>query len=190
MRSPLSLFVLRLSWQFANTLLLLASLIAFFFLAGTPAVHAFIADVGQWGYFGAFVTGIFFVSTFTVAPAVVVLFSFARVLPLFPLALVAGLGAMVGDFLLFSFVRDRLSAEWSPLFSRIAETPLGRLFASPFFAWFTPVLGALIIASPLPDELGVGLLGLNGLKSWKMLLITFVLNTAGILLIVFVAALV
>lgn len=187
MRSPLRIFVLRLGWQFANTLLLVVSLIAFFVLASTPAVHGFISTVGHLGYLGALVTGAFFVSTFTVAPAIVVLYSLAHALPPVPLALAAGVGAMLGDFILFKFVRDRLYDEWAPVFSRLSDTPFGQLFASPFFAWLTPVIGALIIASPFPDEVGVGMLGLSKLESWKMLLITFVLNAVGIFFVVLAA---
>lgn len=179
----------RLGWQFANTTLLLAGLAMFFFLAGTPAVHAFLAEIGRWGYVGAFLAGLFFVSTFTVAPAILILFSLAHVLPVVPLAVVAGVGAMLGDYLLFRFVRDRLAAEWAPIFSKIADSPLGRLFSSPFFAWLVPVIGAILIASPLPDEIGVGMLGVAGLESWKMLSLTFVLNTVGILLVVLTASL-
>jgi hypothetical protein len=155
--------------------------------AGSPPVQDFVRTAAAWGYFGAFFTGIFFVSTFTVAPALVVLFALAHRLPAVPLALVAALGAMAGDYLIFRFVRDRLRAEWAPIFSKLSDTLFGRLFASPLFAWFMPFLGALIIASPLPDEIGIGLLGLSDVAPSRLLALTFVLNAAGILAVVFIA---
>lgn len=185
--SPLHFFVLRLGWEFANTLLLLASLVLLFFLMGSPVVRELIGAVGKWDYLGAFITGIFFTSTFTLAPAAVVLFSLAHVLSPFPLALSAGAGAMIGDYVIFRFVKDHLVREWIPVYCRIAGTPLGRVFSSPLFAWFAPVIGAFIIASPLPDELGVGMLGIARVKTWKMLLISFVFNVIGVFGIVLLA---
>ncbi len=186
-RSPVHLFLLRLGWEFANTLLLLVSLVLLWLVSGTSVAHSVIGTFASWGYLGAFLTGVFFASTFTVAAAIVVLFSLANLLPSLPLALVAGVGAMLGDYLIFTFVRDHLVREWIPVYCRVAGTPLGRVFSSPFFAWFAPVLGAFIIATPLPDEVGVSLLGIAGIRSWKMLALTFVLNAIGIFGIVYLA---
>lgn len=58
-------------WKYKNTALLVVSVVAFFWLARTPQVDAAIKSVGNLGYLGAFITGLFFVSTFTVAPAAV-----------------------------------------------------------------------------------------------------------------------
>ncbi|MEN9561421.1 MAG: hypothetical protein RIQ56_694, partial [Candidatus Parcubacteria bacterium] len=48
------------------------------------------------------------------------------------------------------------------------------------YKWFAPVLGAIIILSPLPDEFGLALLGFSKLKIWVVLLLAFVLNAIGI----------
>ena len=185
--SPLRVFALRIRWEFANTAFLIASIILLVLFAGTPFVEHLVATVGTLGYLGAFLTGVFFVSTFTIAPAVVVLFGFAHTLAPVPLAVVAGLGAMAGDYVMLRFVRDRLRAEWAPVFAELSDTTLGRTFASPYFAWLMPLLGAIIIASPLPDELGIGLLGFSRVRTSRVLLLTFVLNVLGILAVVLAA---
>jgi uncharacterized membrane protein YdjX (TVP38/TMEM64 family) len=46
------------------------------------------------------------------------------------------------------------------------------------------VLGAIIIASPLPDEMGVGLMGISKLKTSQFILLSFVLNAIGIFIVV------
>jgi hypothetical protein len=51
------------------------------------------------------------------------------------------------------------------------------------------VFGAVIIASPLPDEAGVSLLSLSKLKNWQFILLSFVLNATGIFIIVTLALL-
>ena len=53
-----------------------------------------------------------------------------------------------------------------------------------YFSWTLPILGAIIIASPLPDEMGVGLMGISKLKTSKFILLSFILNAIGIFLII------
>ena len=50
--------------------------------------------------------------------------------------------------------------------------------------FMVPLAGAIIVASPLPDELGLIMLGVSKLKYREIAVLTYILNTAGILLIV------
>lgn len=177
-------------WRYPNTLLLIFSLVAFYYLAKTPALDQTIARLGNLGYIGAFFTGVFFVSTFTVAPAAVVLYHLADRLHPVEIALLAGLGAMVGDYLIFRFMKDRVFEELAIMFKPIHKRFVRPLFKSPFFGWMLPFIGAVIIASPVPDELGVSMLGLSKLRPWQFFIITFTLNAIGIFLVVTAARLV
>ncbi len=174
-------------WAYKNTTILGISLVACSFLAGTSAVHALIAEIGTYGYLGSLLVGVFFVSSFTVAPASVILFNLAQIHNPLLIAITAGAGAVLGDLLIFRFFKDQLFDELAPLFSRIKENPFSSLFKSPYFFWLTPVLGAFIIASPFPDEIGIGMMGLSKIKRWQFMLLTYVLNTIGILVIVLLA---
>lgn len=174
-------------WRFKNTFLLLLSLIAFFYLAETPFISKLLSDLGDLGYIGAFVTGIFFVSTFTVAPASVVLFNLADKLNPVEVSLLAGAGAMLGDYIIFKYVKDKVFHEILPIIKKLHTPKVKLLFKSPYFAWAFPVLGALVIASPFPDEVGVSMMGISNISKWKFLLITFILNAAGIFLVVAIA---
>ena len=175
------------NWRFKNTFLLLVSLIVFFYFADTPFVRNTITNIGTLGYLGAFLVGIFFVSTFTVAPATVVLFHLAKELTPFEVALFAGLGSVLGDYIIFRFLKDRVFEEITPVFQRLGGLRLSQLLATPYFAWLAPVVGALVIASPLPDEIGISLLGIAKLKNWQFLALSLVLNSLGILVIIMLA---
>ncbi|MEK7660290.1 MAG: hypothetical protein AAB343_03750 [Patescibacteria group bacterium] len=48
-------------------------------------------------------------------------------------------------------------------------------------------MGAIIIASPFPDEVGISLMGISQLKNWQFLVISFLLNSLGILFVVTIA---
>jgi len=174
-------------WQYKNISFLFASLIILLYFADTNFVQNFISKIGNWGYLGAFLTGVFFVSTFTIAPAILVLYNLAENLNPYEIAFFAGCGALTGDYIIFKFLKDRVFLELKPIFSKLGGNYLIRVFRTPYFAWLLPIIGAIIIASPLPDETGIGLLGLSKLKNWQFLLISFSLNAIGILIIVLLA---
>ncbi|OGI80208.1 hypothetical protein A3D43_00015 [Candidatus Nomurabacteria bacterium RIFCSPHIGHO2_02_FULL_41_52] len=175
------------TWKYKNTFFLVISLLALFYLSGTDIGQQIINSISKLGYIGSFFAGIFFVSTFTVAPASVVLFKLAQIYNPFIIALTAGFGAVIGDYLIFRFLKDNVFREIKPVFMKLGGSNLSRLISTPYFAWLAPVIGALIIASPFPDEIGVGLMGISKLKNWQFLIISFLLNSLGILLIITIA---
>lgn len=181
------LFVSWRGWRLKNTTLFLASLIVFFLLARTPQVDTFIRSVGSLGYLGAFIAGFFFVSTYTALPAGFVLFELAKYLEPLEIAIIAALGSMLGDYLIFRFIRDRVTKEIKPYLARLGGRKVRQLFRTPYFAWLLPLSGALIIASPLPDELGVSLIGASKMKHTHFLVVSYLLNAIGILLVVLLA---
>lgn len=175
------------AWQYKNTALLFLSFVLFFLLLKTAFVSSMLASTGNFGYFGSFLAGIFFVSTFTVAPAVVVLYHLAEIFDPLYVALTAGLGAVLGDYFIFRFFKDYVFDELRPMLKKIGDHPLLRIFSTPYFGWMLPILGAFIIASPFPDEVGIGLMGVSKMKNWQFLLFAFLLNSAGIFFIVTLA---
>ena len=159
------------------------------FVARFEVFHSFLLHLGNLGYVGAFIAGMLFVSTFTFGTGAVVLLVLAESLSPVEIGLVAGMGAVVGDFVVFHLVRDSLATEIQDIYTRIdRKNHLKKVFHSKYFSWTLPVLGSLIIASPLPDELGVSLLGLSKTNSLKFILISYILNSIGIFLVVSVSA--
>src|SRR3990167_11173144 len=152
-------------WNYKNTALLILSLALFFWFAEHPIVKNTISLINGFGYIGAFISGIFFVSVFTVAPAAIVLFFLAETLNPLIVALFAGSGAVIGDYLIFRFLRDRVFDEIKPLLLKNGGNLLMKLFKTPYFAWGLSLVGAFIIASPFPDEVGIGLLGASKLRN-------------------------
>lgn len=174
-------------WRFKNSLLLALGLCLFFLLAQTPQVDGFLRELGYLGRLGALLSGLFFVSTYTVVPAGYVLFELARYQNAVEVAAFAGIGAMLGDYIIFRFIRDRVMDEIKPYLAKIGTPKVRRLFRTPYFAWIVPVIGALIIATPLPDELGVSLMGASKMNNVHFMVITYLLNAAGILVVVLLA---
>ncbi len=148
------------------------------------AFHRFLLSIGSLGYIGAFLGGILLVSSFTVAPGAVILLILVEKLNPWEIALLGGLGGVVGDFVIFKFVKDDLVQEVKPLFDKFGGKHLATLLHSKYFSWSLPVIGALLIASPLPDEIGVSIMGISKMPTWKFLLLSFVLDFIGVFAIV------
>lgn len=158
-------------------------------LSQLESFRLWVVNLNSYGYLGAFVGGMLFVSTFTVGIGVVVLFILAQYLQPLEIGLVAGWGALVADYIIFCFIRNGLKDELVEVYKDVdRKGRLKKLVRSRRFGWALPILGAIIIASPLPDELGVGLLGISEVKTDHFLLLSYVLNFVGIFLVVSAAA--
>lgn len=135
-------------------------------------------------FLGSFIAGIFFTSVFTVAPSVVALGKIAEANSALQVAAFGAAGAVIGDLIIFRFVRDRLSEHLAELVSRRgALRRIWALFKLKSFRWLAFFIGGLIIASPLPDEAGISLLGLSRMKTLWFVPVSFAFNFVGILLI-------
>lgn len=149
-----------------------------------------LGHLGSLGYLGAVIAGGMFASTFTVALGAVILFELAKSLAVIPLIFLASLGAVLVDLLIFKFVEDEVDAEIMPIYDKITGSHLHKILHTRFFGWTLPVLGALIIVSPLPDELGISLLGLEEIKTGKFLLISWLSHTLGMTTLIMAAKLI
>ncbi len=176
------------SWhrlKYKNLTLLFFSIILAVFLSRLEGFHTLLLNLGSFGYIGAFIAGILFVSTFTVATGAVVLLVLAEKLSPIEIGIIAGLGAVIGDFIIFKFVKDGLVEEVEEVYEKIDHNNhLLKLLHTKYFSWMFPVFGAVIIMSPLPDEIGVSLMGIGKIKTYQFLILSFVLNAAGIFLVI------
>lgn len=135
-----------------------------------------------------FIAGILFTSVFTTALAIVALGEIAQSSQsVIPVALLGGLGALCGDLIIFRFMRDRLGEDIIHLIGKAKNRRLRHIFQLKFFRRLTFFLGALVIASPLPDELGLTMMGFSKTKTSLFIPVSFVFNSLGILVIGLVA---
>lgn len=131
---------------------------------------------------GSFVTGFFLVFIFTVAPSVVALVELAEMgHSAWTVVAWATLGNVIGDLVIFKFIRDSLADD---IFSVIQNFKgvkrLRRLAKIHAVRFFMPILGAIIVASPLPDEAGITLLGLSKMKMRFFIPLVLLIDFVGI----------
>lgn len=132
---------------------------------------------------GVFVSGLFFTSAFTTPLSIVALGELSLTVPVWTVAVIGALGAMIGDLIIFTFIRDTFQEDIEEYLKIHPHRKIQHFFRKRMFRWLTPCIGALIIASPLPDELGLALMGMSRMKRRDLIVISFLFNFFGILLI-------
>lgn len=174
--------------QLSRDILLVALSIAFSaWFARSGYAENWFASLSAYAWLASFVAGFFFTSLFTLAPASIALGALGEFHPHIWVALWGAAGAVIGDLLLFIFVRDHISDDIAVIFSSRRWSWIKRAFRRPFLHWLLPVTGAIVIASPLPDELGLSMMGLSRVSIVAFIPISYTMNFLGILLVQFLA---
>ncbi|OGG60967.1 hypothetical protein A3C86_00135 [Candidatus Kaiserbacteria bacterium RIFCSPHIGHO2_02_FULL_49_16] len=157
-------------------------------LVRTNVLANLLASAGEFGILGALIAGMFFTSIFTTAPAMAALGEISLLQGIFGTALIGAVGSVIGDLVIFRFVKDRFSEHIVEL---IGHESIWRrfhlLFKRRFFRWLTFLAGGIILASPLPDELGIAVLGFSKMRFKYFIALSFTFNFLGIVLIGLVA---
>lgn len=164
------------------------SVTAALLLARSDAVAALFVPASDIWIVGAFVAGVFFTSIFTTPPAIAVIVLIAQQEHAIVVAFIAAIGALMGDYLMFRIARDRFSGYVMALLSHTRPSRrLLAIFRMRLFRWATFFVGTLIIASPLPDELGIALLGFARIDTVAFAPLSFLANFAGLYVIAVLA---
>lgn len=167
--------------------IIVVSIIGAVLIATTESLREFLTSAAEIKFLGSFLAGMFFISIFTAAPASVVLVEIALSNSLFEVAFFGGLGAMVGDLIIFRFIKDDLAEDIRWLIGKNRERRIASIFKLHHSRWLIHFLGALVVASPLPDELGLAMMGLSKMRMALFIPLSFVLNFFGILFIALIA---
>lgn len=171
------------------TLILFSILIAGILIT-TGIIDAFLELFDSSYLLTSFVGGVLFTSIFTTAvgSAAFVVLGIDGYNP-FIVGLVGGLGALTGDIIIFKFVREDLQKDISYLLQIKKRKTLRKLASYPLVQLLLPIAGGIVIASPLPDEIGVSLLALSHVNMRYFSIFSFVFNAIGIGLMVRIGSL-
>lgn len=175
--------------NYPRLLLFICAIVISYLLYHQGSFHWITAHLDGFGYPSLFLAGMLYSFGFTSPFAVAHFVEISPDVSPLPAALLGGLGAATADLGILTFISVSLQEEIQRLRSttiiqRIRmlmhhETLSERVQHS--LKW---TFAVIVIASPLPDEVGMSLLaGVTDLESRRMTALCFALNTAGILFI-------
>lgn len=130
--------------------------------------------------FAAFAAGMFFTTFLTTPLSIAAFITIGHDMHPALMALCGASGAVLGDLVLFGLFRHAVRQDLDHLISLKRLRVLRAVFRRRMFRWLLPLLGALIIASPLPDELGIAIMGATAMRPRTLIVISFAMNFLGI----------
>ena len=156
---------------------------------------SFVADV-LVSYFSsiffipaAFLVGFLFSITFTAAISTSVFILLAETThnP-FLIALIGGFGSLAANSIVYKFFKEEIIDDIQFIEKRYARRIAHKIIHSKTVIGLTPYVAALLLASPLPDELGILMLAGANFKYTRFFLYSFAFHTIGILIIILVGS--
>lgn len=163
------------------------SIVVSVFLIYSDIVPYFLSVAKEWELLAVLIAGAMFTSVFTVAPATIVLSEIALSNTPWTVAVVGGLGAALADCAMLYLFKSQVRFHSVLPGEKSHYKRMRAFFHSPGWRWFGLVVGTIMIASPLPDELGLALMGFTNVRVTRLLPAAFVLNAIGIYLIALAA---
>src|SRR3989338_8828162 len=177
--------------KYPKFLLFFITIILSYLIFSSSASLPFRHTIASLGYIGTFLVGIFFAYSYTAAPATALFLILAKEQNIFISGLIGGLGALVGDLVIFSFISISFKDEIRKLAHEKIVVYLNNGFPYKIKKYLIPIFAGFLIASPLPDELGIALLAISQHISIKIFaLLSFTLNTLGIFAIFYIGNLI
>lgn len=155
-------------------------------LVEAPEFRSFVDSNLQIGVLSAFFAGIFFTSAVTSPIGIAMFLLLGQNHHPLLMAFIGAFGSAVGDSLILRFIGvkilDDIHVFTQPLKKRVK---LLHAFNHHLPTLPAVILASLIIASPLPDELGITLLAAIKMKPVTFIIFSYVINFLGILAICF-----
>ncbi len=172
------------NYKYKGLTLIFISILLTIFLSGNDFFNKAILNISTIPIIGSFIAGILYVSASTAPFGVFLLLGLSKTLSALEIAIFAGLGGVVADFVLFRFFRVNILSEVTPIYNKFGGQHLTRLMRHRLLRWSLFFIGAIIIASPFPDEIGISLMGISKIKTHQFVLLSLILDIGGVFLLV------
>jgi uncharacterized membrane protein YdjX (TVP38/TMEM64 family) len=169
-------------------ILILTFVLAYFIFAGRT-VLPFNEALSRLGYLGSFIVGLFYTYGFTTGPAAALFLILGETQNIFIAGMLGGFGALLGDLLIFKLIRTGFDDEVRLLEHEHIIRYVDSLIPRKIKYYLAPIIGGLIIGSPLPDEIGVSIIAASRHVSQKaFMIISYTMNTLGIIILLWIGS--
>jgi hypothetical protein len=139
------------------------------------------------GYFGTFLAGLLYPYALTSAAGTGILLILSKEQNLLLAGVIAGIGALISDIILFLFVTHSFSDEVQKLSEEKVVRTVNRLIPDSIRVYLLATFAGLLIASPLPTEIGILLMtSIKNMSFKKFISIIYVLHASAIFIILLI----
>ncbi|MFA7707499.1 MAG: hypothetical protein WCX73_00965 [Candidatus Pacearchaeota archaeon] len=149
------------------------------YLYNSKILDSIIVSLGDFQIIGVLIAGMLFVYTFTVAPATALLIISTRTINPLIVAFIGAIGAMIGAIFLYNLFKRYLPKQIGKTINKIEL----RGFKKKTLKWVIPLIAAVILATPIPDEVAIALLETNKIDANTFMLFAFICAFIGLLII-------
>lgn len=179
-------------FRYPKLFLLVVFSIISYFIFSNGFVNAWIENLGGFGYWGIFIAGICFSFGFS-TPFAIGFLLVSNPSNILVAAFIGGVGALISDLFIFKMIRFSFMDEFLRLKKSRPIVEVNKILDS---SWIHSVknyllfaFAGLVIASPLPDELGVSMLaGLTRIRIGILAVISFIMNSFGIFIMLLIGS--
>lgn len=171
--------------KYKKLTILLISIIAAYMIFTNSKIQLILPS--EAGFFSIFLAGIIFAFGF-LAPFATGFFIALDPSSIITVSLIASLGTLISDMFIFKFIKLSFLDEFiylreSPIIKEI-NSIIDKSFLHKIKAYIYYSFIGFMIASPLPDELGVSMLaGMTRIKSWVLAILSYVLHFIGFIIL-------
>jgi len=180
------------AFKYPKLLLLVLTIALAYYLFTLPAVKVFFSGLAQFNHLSNFIAGLFFSFGFTTPFSIGYLVT-AHPSNIILASIIAGIGSVIGDMVIFKTIKFSFMDEFKELEKKKAIVKIGEIVKHNKHVlirhYLLYIFAGLVLASPLPDEIGVSMLaGLTTIKPVKLAVISFILHTIPFFLLFYFSA--
>ena len=175
--------------KYPKLILLLLSIILAYVLFKNQEINRIIINLNELSYLGVFLAGFLFSFGFT-TPFAIGFFISLNPENIILSAFLGGVGALIGDLIIYKIIKFSFIDEFNRLkntkeIRKIREN-ITKNISKKIRLYIAYIFLGIVIASPLPDELGVTMLaGLSHIKIIPLAIFSLMLHSIGILFFFF-----
>jgi hypothetical protein len=139
------------------------------------------------GYFGTFLAGLLYPYALTSAAGTGILLILSKEQNILFAGVIAGIGALISDIIVFLFVTHSFSDEVQKLSKETIVRTVNRWIPDSIRVYLLATFAGLLIASPLPTEIGILLItSIKKISFKKFIIIIYILHASAIFIILLI----
>ena len=170
------------------SLFIISVILVYFLFSGlayTPLHNALVF----MEYLGTFLAGLLYPYALTSAAGTGILLILAKEQNLLLAGVIAGVGALISDIIIFLFVTHGFSDEVQKLSKETFVRTVNRWIPDSVRVYLLATFACILIASPLPTEIGIMLMtSIKNISIKKFVIIVYILHASAIFIILLIGS--